>query len=69
MEDFKQLINDCIAEDRKAQKKLYDLFASKMMMICLRYSKSDLEAEDILQESFIKIFKNYYLTFKAKIAN
>ncbi len=58
MEDFKQLINDCIAEDRKAQKKLYDLFASKMMMICLRYSKSDLEAEDILQESFIKIFKN-----------
>jgi len=58
MEDFSQLIKACVAEDRKAQKKLYDLFASKMMMICLRYSKSDQEAEDILQESFIKIFKN-----------
>ena len=58
MEDFSQLLKACVADDRKAQKKLYDLFASKMMMICLRYSKSDLEAEDILQESFIKIFKN-----------
>jgi RNA polymerase sigma-70 factor (ECF subfamily) len=58
MEDFNKLIKACVSEDRKAQKKLYDLFASKMMMICLRYSKSDLEAEDILQESFIKIFKN-----------
>jgi RNA polymerase sigma-70 factor (ECF subfamily) len=58
MEDFSKLIKACVSEDRKAQKKLYDLFASKMMMICLRYSKSDLEAEDILQESFIKIFKN-----------
>ena len=58
MKDFTKLIEACVSEDRKAQKKLYDLFASKMMMICLRYSKSDLEAEDILQESFIKIFKN-----------
>jgi len=58
MEDFSKLIEACVSEDRKAQKKLYDLFASKMMMISLRYSKSDLEAEDILQESFIKIFKN-----------
>jgi RNA polymerase sigma-70 factor (ECF subfamily) len=58
MEDFNKLIKACVSEDRKAQKKLYDLFASKMMMICLRYSKSDLEAEDILQESFIKVFKN-----------
>jgi RNA polymerase sigma-70 factor (ECF subfamily) len=58
MEDFSKLIKACVSGDRKAQKKLYDLFASKMMMICLRYSKSDLEAEDILQESFIKIFKN-----------
>ena len=58
MEDFSQLIKACVSEDRKAQKKLYGLFASKMMMICLRYSKSEEEAEDILQESFIKIFKN-----------
>jgi len=58
MEEFEQLIKACIKEDRKAQKELYDLFASKMMMISLRYSKSQMEAEDILQESFIKVFSN-----------
>jgi RNA polymerase sigma-70 factor (ECF subfamily) len=58
MEEFEQLIQGCIKEDRKAQKKLYDLFAPRMMMICLRYSKSTMESEDILQESFIKIFGN-----------
>ncbi|MEJ2005910.1 MAG: sigma-70 family RNA polymerase sigma factor, partial [Cyclobacteriaceae bacterium] len=39
------------------QRKLYDRFAGQMLAICKRYSKSDLEAEDILQESFIKVFK------------
>ncbi|MBS0000614.1 MAG: RNA polymerase sigma factor [Cyclobacteriaceae bacterium] len=58
MKEFDQLIKECIKEDRKAQKKLYDLFAPRMMMVCLRYSKSMVEAEDILQEAFIKIFGN-----------
>ncbi len=58
MEDFSKLIKACVNGERKAQKRLYDLFASKMMMICIRYSKSESEAEDILQESFIKIFKH-----------
>jgi RNA polymerase sigma factor (sigma-70 family) len=58
MKEFDQLIKDCIKEDRKAQKKLYDLFAPRMMMVCLRYSKSVMEAEDILQEAFIKVFNN-----------
>lgn len=58
MEDFSKLIKACVNDERKAQKRLYDLFASKMMMICIRYSKSESEAEDILQESFIKIFKH-----------
>jgi RNA polymerase sigma-70 factor (ECF subfamily) len=58
MKEFEQLIKGCIKEDRKAQKKLYDLFAPRMMMICLRYSKSTMEAEDILQEAFIKVFGN-----------
>lgn len=58
MKEFEQLIKGCVKEDRKAQKELYDLFAPRMMMICLRYSKSRMEAEDILQDSFIKIFSN-----------
>lgn len=53
----KELIKGCCRGDRKSQKQLFDLFSKKMMVVALRYSKSDLEAEDILQESFIKIFE------------
>ena len=38
------------------QNKLYEYYASRMMGICLRYSKSREEAEEILQEGFIKVF-------------
>lgn len=58
MKDFEQLIQSCLKEDRVAQRQLYDLFADRMMVVCARYSKSVHEAEDILQESFIKVFRN-----------
>ncbi len=58
MHDQKSLIKRCAASDRHAQKELYDLFSGRMFMICLRYCKSQLEAEDVLQEAFIKVFKN-----------
>lgn len=58
MEDFKQIISDCIAGDRKAQAKLYQQFAPKMFGVCLRYAKDTTEAEDNLQEGFIKVFTN-----------
>lgn len=40
------------------QKRLYELYCKKMLVVALRYSKDHLEAEDILQESFIKVFEN-----------
>jgi RNA polymerase sigma-70 factor (ECF subfamily) len=52
------LIMLCIAGNRKKQKELYDLFASNMYSICLRYSKNQMDAEDILQNGFIKLFTN-----------
>ena len=52
------LVKACIKGDRKAQKDLYDLFASKMMVVAFRYTKSTAEAEDILQEGFLKVFQN-----------
>lgn len=58
MNDEKQLIEACIKEDRKAQQCLYELYSKKMYVVCVRYSKSTQEAEDILQESFIKVFQN-----------
>jgi len=53
-----QLISNCIKGERKSQKELYDLFSPKMYLICLRYSKNQMDAEDILQEGFIKLFNN-----------
>ena len=52
-----ELIKGCCKNDRKAQEHLYKMYASKMYVIALRYSKSQQEAEDILQESFIKVFE------------
>jgi len=52
-----QIIDGCIVGDRKAQKLLYDRYSPTMLGICLRYSKSSEEAEDIMQDGFIKVFK------------
>ncbi len=52
------IIAGCIKGDRTKQRMLYERFSRKMLVVCLRYSKSQLEAEDILQESFIKIFEH-----------
>ncbi len=54
------LILGCQKGDRGSQKALYDKYASKMLAICLRYVGDKMEAEDILQEGFMKIFTNFY---------
>lgn len=56
--NIEDLIQGCIKEDRVCQRELYKLFAGKMMVVCLRYAKDKMEAEDILQEGFIKIYDN-----------
>ena len=56
--DESQLINDCINGKRLAQRSLYEQFAPKMYAIAMRYAKTTLEADDILQESFINVFKH-----------
>lgn len=53
-----EILNGCLKGDRKYQKMLYDHFSPKMFSICLRYAKGYHAAEDILQEGYIKIFKN-----------
>ncbi|MDH5366379.1 MAG: RNA polymerase sigma factor [Cyclobacteriaceae bacterium] len=58
MDIEKQLVEQCKNGDRNAQEKIYALFSRSMYVVCQRYSKSQLEAEDIMQESFIKVFKN-----------
>ncbi|MDE5420234.1 sigma-70 family RNA polymerase sigma factor [Labilibaculum sp. DW002] len=53
-----KIIKDCIKGKAKAQELLYVTFAPKMLGVCLRYSKDLAEAEDTLQDGFIKIFQN-----------
>jgi len=48
----------CLKNDRKQQEMLYKLLAPKMLSVCMRYAKDKDEAQDILQEGFIKMFKN-----------
>lgn len=54
----RQIIEGCIRHDRKAQKVLYEKYSRFLHGICLRYVADKAEAEDILQESFLKVFLN-----------
>lgn len=53
-----QLIKDCIAGNRLSQNELYQLLAPKMFAVCLRYAKNREEAEEILQEGFVQLFRS-----------
>jgi RNA polymerase sigma factor (sigma-70 family) len=57
MVDLDKILAGCKKNDPKAQQLLYTRFAYKTMGICLRYSGNRMEAEDILQDAFIKIFQ------------
>ncbi|MEO5675049.1 MAG: sigma-70 family RNA polymerase sigma factor [Chitinophagales bacterium] len=50
------LITGCIHGDRKMQEELYKAFAPKMFVICLRYAGSYPEAEDMVQDGFIRAY-------------
>ncbi|GAA0873831.1 RNA polymerase sigma factor [Wandonia haliotis] len=51
-----ELIEGCVSGNPRAQKQLYDMFSGRMMGVCLRYCKSEEEAQDALQEGFVKVF-------------
>ena len=52
------ILKGCLREDRNSQKELYNRYSGKMMAVCYRYANSRMEAEDILQDGFIKVFSN-----------
>lgn len=52
------IIKGCLAGDTQSQKELFNRLSGKMMAVCIRYSRDKMEAEDLLQESFIKVFLN-----------
>lgn len=58
-----EIIEGCINQERKAQKALFELCAEKLFNVCLRYSKSAQDAEDLMHDVFI-IVLDKLKTFK-----
>ena len=52
-----ELVKHCKAGERKAQEMLYKQFASKMLGVCCRYATDRMEAEDMMQNGFIRVFQ------------
>jgi RNA polymerase sigma-70 factor (ECF subfamily) len=59
MINLEEIIEGCRRKNGKAQKKLYDEYAASLLGVCIRYTGNKSDAEDILQEGFIKIFLNF----------
>lgn len=53
-----EVLDQCLRNEPRGQEAFYKAFASKMFGVCLRYAANRTEAEDMLQEGFIRIFKN-----------
>lgn len=60
-----EIIEGCKKGKRKAQDELYRRYSSSMLGVCMRYSTNKTEAEDALQEAFIRIFK-YIVNFEGR---
>jgi RNA polymerase sigma factor (sigma-70 family) len=53
---LQDVILGCIKASRESQKELYKYYFSLAMGICMRYSSNYLEAEEIVNDSFLKVF-------------
>lgn len=53
-------IQACLRGDRLAQKQFFERFKGKMFALCLRYAHSREDAEDMLQEGFVKVFRDLH---------
>ncbi|MFN3403030.1 MAG: RNA polymerase sigma factor [Cytophagaceae bacterium] len=53
-----EILEGCRKNDPLYQRQLYQIFSSRVLLTCLRYTSCRADAEDLLQESFIKIFNN-----------
>ncbi|WP_026768962.1 RNA polymerase sigma factor [Asinibacterium sp. OR53] len=59
------IIAGCLHNDSAAQRELYNRFSPKMLSVCYRFAQSREDAEDMLQEGFIKVFTQIH-TFQNK---
>ncbi|WP_228235451.1 RNA polymerase sigma factor [Allomuricauda sp. M10] len=61
-----ELVERCKANDRQAQLKLYHQYCDGMFGVAMRFLKNTDDAEDVLQESFIKAFQRIH-QFKGEV--
>lgn len=52
----RELVEGCQREDRRCQEVLYARYSRRMYAVCLRYARHQLEAQDLMQEGFIRVF-------------
>ncbi len=62
------IIGGCKRGDRKAQEQLYMFFYDAMMNLCVRFTKSETDAEDVFNTGFLKVFKSIHQYDPAKAA-
>ena len=56
--DLKRLIAGCLAKDRSCQREIYALYSREMMSLCMRYTKDRQEAEEVLQDGFLQMYRS-----------
>ena len=54
--EYKKLFELCKRNEARAQRELYDLYKARLMGLCRRYARDKEDAQDMVQETFIKIF-------------
>src|SRR5260221_13135087 len=60
MESQRKLVKECLQNNAVAQKQLYELYSADMLGVCYRYTKSLNDAQEVLQQGFIKVFLNLH---------
>lgn len=61
MAELTEILEGCKRNKRKYHDLLYKKYAPMLFAVCLRYTNSKFDAEDVLQEGFVKIFKNLHM--------
>jgi len=56
-----QLAEACIGGDSRAQAQLFEIYSPPMMAMCLRYGENYAEAQDMLQNGFVKVYQKLHL--------
>jgi len=59
------ILSGCLQNDAGAQRELYSRYSPKMLSVCYRFAHNREDAEDMLQEGFIKVFSQVH-TFQIK---